>query len=206
MMGHPNPKALRHLLKAAIGVEFTTKELDSTIYQRCELINAKEQISRAPRERSTLPFDSVSWDVMYMKDSLRGEKRVLYTVDDCTRVHFVFTLLNDKLDSIIKCLKAIAAYVFRQYGLIIRIWRHDSLPTLIQSTRYDDWIIEEGYAIEVSSPYTQAQNRGPERVEGVITLKATFLFRDSKLPEKLWPEAVTTIGYLLNRTLIRILD
>ena len=118
-------------MKAAIGVEFTTKELNSTICQRYELINAKEQISRAPRERSTLLFDSVSWDVMYIKDGLGGEKRVLYAVDDCTRIYFVFTLLNDKLDSMIKCLKAIIAYVFRQYGLIIKVWRHDSLLTLI---------------------------------------------------------------------------
>ena len=60
MMGHPNPEALRHLLKAATGVEFTTKELDSSICQRCELINVKEQISKALRERSILLFDSVS--------------------------------------------------------------------------------------------------------------------------------------------------
>jgi len=54
-----------------------------------------------------------------MKDGLGGEKRVLYAIDNCTQIHFVFTLYNDKLDSLIKCLKAIAAYVFRQYGLII---------------------------------------------------------------------------------------
>ena len=119
-MGYSNYKALRHLLKAAIGVEFTTKELDSVVCERCELTNAKEQISRAPRERSILPFDLVSWDVLYMKDSIGGEKRILYAVDDCTRIHFVYILYNNKLDSLIKCLKAITAYVFKQYSLIIR--------------------------------------------------------------------------------------
>jgi transposase InsO family protein len=137
-MGHPNPEALSYLLKAAIGVEFMTKELDSIVCEQCELTNSKQKVARAPRERSTIPFDTVSWDVMYMKDGLGGEKRVLHAVDDCTRIHFVFTLYNDKLDSLIKCLKAITAYVFRQYGLIIRTWQHDSLPTLIASTRYND--------------------------------------------------------------------
>jgi hypothetical protein len=141
-----------------------------------------------------------------MKVGIGGEKRVLYAVDDCTRIHFVFTLFDDKHESLIKCLKAIAAYVFRQYGLIVRTWRHDSLPTLIVSTRYDDWTWEEGYAIEISAPYTQAQNGGPKRAGGVIVLKATSLLGDSKLPEKLWPEAVITVGYLLNRTLTRALD
>jgi hypothetical protein len=32
-MGHPNPEVLSHLLKAAIGVEFMTKELDSIVYE-----------------------------------------------------------------------------------------------------------------------------------------------------------------------------
>jgi len=141
-----------------------------------------------------------------MRDGLGGEKRVLHAVDDCTRIHFVFTLYNDKLDSMIKYVKAIAAYVFRQYGLIIRTWRHDSLPTLIASTRYNDWIWDEGYAIEISAPHTQAQNGGPERAGGVIALKAISLLADSKLPEKLWLEAVTIVGYLLNRTSTRTLN
>ena len=58
-------------------------------------------------------FDTISWDVMYIKDGLGGEKRVLYAVDDYTQIYFVFMLYNNKLDSLIKCLKAITAYVFR---------------------------------------------------------------------------------------------
>jgi hypothetical protein len=46
-MGHPNPKALSHLLKAAIGVEFMTKELDFIVYKQCELTNSKQKVARA---------------------------------------------------------------------------------------------------------------------------------------------------------------
>ena len=130
----------------------------------------------------------------------------MHTIDDYTRIYFVFTLYNNKLDSLIKCLKAITAYIFRQYGLIIQTWRHNSLPTLIASTRYNDWTWDEGYAVEISAPHTQAQNGGPERAGGVIALKATSLLGNSKLLEKLWPEAVTMAGYLLNRTPMRILN
>jgi hypothetical protein len=45
-MGHPNPKALSHLLKAAIRVEFTTKELDFIIYKQYKLINLKQKVVR----------------------------------------------------------------------------------------------------------------------------------------------------------------
>ena len=118
-MGHPNPEVLSHLPKAAIRVEFITKELDSIIYKQCELTNSKQKVTRALREQSIILFDTISWDVIYIKDGLGGEKRVLYTIDDYTRIHFVFILYNNKLDSLIKCLKVITAYVFRQYSLII---------------------------------------------------------------------------------------
>jgi len=59
--------------------------------------------------------------VIYIKDSLKSEKRVLYIIDDYTRIYFVFTLLNNKLDFMIKYLKAIITYIFRQYNLIIKV-------------------------------------------------------------------------------------
>jgi hypothetical protein len=46
-MGYPNPKALCYLVKAAIGVEFITKQLNYLIYKHYKLINTKEQISKA---------------------------------------------------------------------------------------------------------------------------------------------------------------
>ena len=118
-MGYPNPKALSHLLKAAIGVEFTTKELDSIVYKQCELTNSKQKVAKALQERSMIPFDIISQDIIYIKDGLGGEKRVLHTIDDYTQIHFVFILYNNKLDSLIKYLKVITICVFRQYSLII---------------------------------------------------------------------------------------
>ena len=41
-MDYLNYKALCYLLKAAISVEFTTKELDSIVYKRYKLTNTKE--------------------------------------------------------------------------------------------------------------------------------------------------------------------
>jgi hypothetical protein len=41
IMGHLNPKALSHLPKAAIGVEFTMNKLDLEVYEQCYLTNLK---------------------------------------------------------------------------------------------------------------------------------------------------------------------
>jgi len=59
--------------------------------------------------------------VIYIKDDLKSEKRVLYIIDDYIQIYFVFIFLNYKLNSIIKYLKAIIVYVFRQYNLIIKV-------------------------------------------------------------------------------------
>jgi hypothetical protein len=40
-MGYFNPKALSYLLKAAIEVEFMTKELNFIIYKQYKLTNSK---------------------------------------------------------------------------------------------------------------------------------------------------------------------
>jgi hypothetical protein len=80
----------------------------------------------------------MSWDVMYIRDGIGGEKRILYIVDDCTRLYFVFILLNNKLDSLLKCLRGVVAYVLWQYNLVIKKWKYDRLPTLVDSPRYDD--------------------------------------------------------------------
>jgi hypothetical protein len=70
---------------------------------------------------------------MFIKVGIEDEKHVLYTINNYTQIHFVFILFNNKHKSLIKCLKAITAYIFRQYRLIIQTWRHNSLPTLIIS-------------------------------------------------------------------------
>ena len=59
--------------------------------------------------------------MIYIKDDLKSEKRVLYIIDDYIQIYFVFIFLNYKLNSIIKYLKAIIVYVFRQYNLIIKV-------------------------------------------------------------------------------------
>ena len=64
-----------------------------------------------PRKRFNIPFYTISWDVIYIRDGIGGKKRILYIINDYTRLHFVFTLLNNKLDSLLKYLRGIAAYI-----------------------------------------------------------------------------------------------
>jgi hypothetical protein len=110
---------LRRLLKAAISVEFTINKLDLEVYKQCYLINSKQQISRILRKYSNILFYIISWDIIYIRNGIGGEKYILYIIDDYTKLYFVFTLLNNKLNSLLKYLKGVTAYVLRQYNLVI---------------------------------------------------------------------------------------
>jgi hypothetical protein len=82
------------------------------------------------------------------------ESRILYCIDDATRIHYVYALIDVKQNTLIWELKELAAYVKRQYNLDIKKWRHDRLGTM--DCKYDDWILEDGYIVEMSALYTQA--------------------------------------------------
>jgi hypothetical protein len=64
------------------------------------------------------------------------ESWILYYIDDATRIHYVYALIDAKQNTLIRELKGLAAYVKRQYNLDIKKWRHDRLGTM--DCKYDD--------------------------------------------------------------------
>ncbi|KAJ5623668.1 hypothetical protein N7490_012273 [Penicillium lividum] len=55
-------------------------------------------------------------------------------------------------------------------------------------------------------PHSLEINGLAERLGGLIVKRACALLYEGKLPFELWPEAIYTAAYLLNRTLTKILD
>jgi hypothetical protein len=96
MMGHLYKEALNHLPKAAIGVIFTNNNLDTIIYEPCHLTNLKQIINRAPRELLKILYYIVSWDVVEMLLASDRKSQILYYIDDATRIHYVYALINIK--------------------------------------------------------------------------------------------------------------
>lgn len=62
------------------------------------------------------------------------------------------------------------------------------------------WIENQGITLEPSTPYTQEQNGGAERLGGVIKEKARAMRAGAKLPHFLWSEITRSAVYLYNRT------
>ena len=101
MMGHLYKEALNHLPKAATGVIFTNNNLDTTTCEPCHLTNSKQIINRVPRELSKIPYHTVSWDVIEMPLASNRKSRILHYIDDATRIHHVYALINAKQNTLI---------------------------------------------------------------------------------------------------------
>jgi hypothetical protein len=48
------------------------------------------------------------------------ESQILYYIDDATRIHYVYVLIDIKQNTLIRELKELAAYVKRQYNLDVK--------------------------------------------------------------------------------------
>jgi hypothetical protein len=100
-MGYLYKEALNYLLKAAIGVIFINNDLDTITYEPCHLTNSKQIINRAPRELLKIPYYTVSWDVVEMPLASGRESRILYYIDDATRIYHVYAFIDVKQNTLI---------------------------------------------------------------------------------------------------------
>ena len=85
-----------------------------------------------------------------------------------------------------------------KYGANVRFLRTDGETSL--GKEFDILVKERGIQVERSAPDTQAQNGDSERSGRTLITKARAIQTYAKLPHDLWPEAVQTAGYIINRT------
>ncbi|OQD78931.1 hypothetical protein PENANT_c071G04033 [Penicillium antarcticum] len=76
------------------------------------------------------------------------------------------------------------------------IWRMDNGT---EFTKFIKWGEKEGMKFEFTPPYTAEPNGIIERISGYVNDIARVMMIDAKLPEKLWPYAVETAIYTINR-------
>jgi transposase InsO family protein len=113
-------------------------------------------------------------------------------------MNHIYILPNKKQETQLRTIQDFAAYVETRWNCNIRIFELDRESGL--GSQWDDWIAEKGITKNQSPPYTQDQNGGAERSEGVVIIKSRALKIASRLPSHLWPEIACATGYILNRT------
>jgi len=168
----------------------------------CSVSKAHHIVSQQPAPRSETPYERICFDLIQMTRGYNGDQWIAHFLCDCTRMNHVYTQSRKSLT--LQTIKEFTAFVRRQYGQAVQIIHLDGETSL--GNDFDNWVAQEGIAVERSAPYTPAQNGAAERSGGVIVTKARAMQIGARLPEELWPEAAKTAAYLVNRSPSKQLD
>lgn len=167
--------------------------------------------SAGPRERiaavisntrASGPMDLIHTDLCgpLSSPSLSGSRYVLTLTDDFSRFTWIF-FLKTKDETLTK-FRYFKALIELQGNLKIRAIRSDRGGEYI-SRDFQAFCDELGIVRQFSQSYTPHQNGVAERKNRSLMDKARSMAFASKLPAHLWPEAVSTANYLINRTSTR---
>ncbi len=204
-MAHVNEDALRHLPKAATGVEITnisTYQGEGTPCEDCRIAHAPRQVSRRPMMTATEPFERVHFDLIDMECGLNEDRWVTHFYDEATRMHAVYTH-RVKSD----CVNAVRLFVNRAknvYKRDVHFLRSDqekSLGREIQTIRE-----VHGIAHQYTVRATPEQNGAAERAGAVLISRTRKALLAARLPADLWPWVIHAITGIVNRTPMRVLN
>ena len=202
-LAHCGPEVLEHLPTSVTGVKLvdgpTTTECET-----CGVSKAHEVISRRRSQRAEKPFDRVHWDMIHFAEGFNGDRYASHFLDDKTRMNWVYTHSRKTQAALLDIFKEFTAYVERQFGRKIKIFRIDNESSL--GGQFDQWATDEGIEFETSTPYAPEQNGAAERSGGVMVTKARCIRVKASLPEEMWPEMIKASAYLVNRTPTKHLD
>jgi hypothetical protein len=140
-----------------------------------------------------------------MENGIGGENYTLHFVCPTSRMHFTYHLYSKGETHILPAFQHVVNYIERRYGLKVRILHGDGETAVQFGKQFDAWVVQMGFLIESSPPYTQAQNGMAERSGGVIIARGRNMRNTANLPALLWPEIYTCAAYLLNRSPTRSL-
>jgi transposase InsO family protein len=68
------------------------------------------------------------------------------------------------------------------------------------STKFEDYLREEGVKHEYTISKTPQQNGVSERMNRTLVEAVRSMLVDAKLPHRFWAEALSTAAYLINRS------
>jgi hypothetical protein len=194
-IGHVRKETLEHLEESCIGVK--VMGLTTVEYVHYAMAKAQRIVSRRPSAYiQTMPFEKVHIDFFAMKSAYNNMKTVM--VIKCRMTKICLYRMTAGRKGALKALENLEAFLWRQYGIIVRCIRTDFDSSLLRE--FEEWCFDKGIILERSSIYTPQQNPQSEKIGGDVFEKTRALQSQSQFPYDLWPELVAAAIYLINRT------
>lgn len=133
-------------------------------------------------------------------ESPRGSKYFLLFKDECTSFRKVYFLRHKS--EVFEKFREFNAFVLTQLNTKIKVLKSDN-GTEYTSRDFEKYLCENGIVHERSSPYIHEQNGRAEREIRTLVETARSIILAKSVNSKLWPEAINTVCYILNRVILQ---
>lgn len=152
--------------------------------------------------RTSGPLQLIHSDICdpFSTPSLSGSRYILTITDDFSRFTWLF-FLKHKNETLAK-FKQFKTMIELHKDLKIKAIRSDRGGEYI-SNAFQEFCDEHGILRQFTQSHTPHQNGVAERKNRSLMEKARSMAFASQIPTHLWPEAVSTANYLINRTATR---
>ena len=200
-MGHVNMRALTKMSKLMNSKDFVIEKEDDFFCESCMMGKQTRKPHKSTnRITSFKPGEKIHSDVCgpVNIESPRGTRYFLVFKDECTSFRKVYFLRHKS--EVFNRFKEFEAFVENQTENQIKVFRSDN-GTEYTSDNFQQHLKGKGIIQEFSSSYIHEQNGRAERDIRTITESARSMIINNKVSLDLWPEAVNTACYLLNRTI-----
>lgn len=155
--------------------------------------------------RSDTPLQVIHSDVWGPSgaSSLNGYRSFVTFIDYCTRVTWVYVLMNKS--DVFECFVDFHNMIKTQYNASVKVLRTDN-GTEYVNKEFDEYLSSFGIIHQTTCPGTSEQNGLAERKNRHLLEVTRCLMMEMNVPKFLWTEAVMTAAYLINRMPSRMLD
>ncbi|KAI0499192.1 hypothetical protein KFK09_020094 [Dendrobium nobile] len=195
-LGHPHSRLLRSLVNHIPELASSTSSLDACVF--CNVSKSHELPFSSSISSCNKPFQLVHSDVWGPTPvaSLNGFIYYVLFIDDFSKFSWLY-LLNSKHETFAK-FQQFHNLVKNKFGTNIQTLRCDGGGEFT-STKFRNYLLNQGITHQVSCPYTSEQNGTAERKHRHLLDSTRTLLHAAYLPPKFWAEAVTTANYFINQ-------
>ncbi len=205
--GHLNHDYLRRLARRGLVTGMAVDESVPPTSQCPTCIQAKQSVKPFPQKSDSVYSDIGDLTVVDMwgparVKGIRGETYLTVFTDVATRYRVRF-FSSDKKQQL-HFIQAYRAFLKTQASKPMKAVRFDNGKEMINES-VKHFLRSHGILYELTAPYSSAQNGIAERSFLTILNAARALLFEHDLPTFLWPEAVSYVIYLINRSPTRAL-
>jgi hypothetical protein len=184
--------------KMVTGMEIDTSSRPSKQCTTC--IQAKHHVNPFPKESET-EYKEIG-DMTYTDvwgpartTGIHGEQYYISFTDGHSG-HAVVMFMKKKSEADEK-IKQYREFILTQHGRRCKAFRFDGGGEYI-SEKLKKQLANEGVRVEITAPYSPAQNGVAERLNRTLLERTRAMLIQYSLPKFLWPEAITYAVYLKN--------